>query len=199
MRAMGMLARSWFGVVALAMAGSAAASSEEELRNRYLDEARKSASQVMNQLRAELTKEMERSGPIRSITVCKYSAPETTSNISRQTGMRVTRVTLRPRNRALGEADAWEQQILLDFEKRLAKGEKIEALEAADVVTEPTGRFFRYMKAIPMGQPCMACHGPVAAMSEGVKAQLAAEYPHDRAVNYELGQVRGGVSVKKAF
>ncbi|HJW27310.1 MAG TPA: DUF3365 domain-containing protein [Rhodocyclaceae bacterium] len=195
---MGKAVRNGLGVLLVAL-GLGASAADDDVRARYADEARKAATQVMTQIRAELMREMERTGPIRSIVVCKYSAPEMTSAVSRQTGMRVTRVSLRPRNRALGEPDPWEQQVLLDFEKRLSKGEKIEGLETSEVVTEPAGRFFRYMKAIPVAQPCLACHGPVAAMSEGVKAQLAQEYPHDRAVNYELGQVRGGVSVKRPY
>lgn len=161
------------------------------------DEARKSALQLLTQIKGEVIKELERTGPIRAVVVCKYSAPELTSNLSRQTGMRVTRVALRVRNRALGEADPWEQKAILDFEKRLAGGEKIETLEAAEIVNEPTGRMFRYAKAIPMGQPCMACHGPVSGMSEAVKAQIAGEYPHDNAVDFQVGQVRGAISVKK--
>lgn len=189
-------------LVAAALAGllaSAAPAGEEETRARLLDEARKGAATMLAQVRGEMVRELERTGPIRAIVVCKYTAPEVASTVSRQTGMRVTRVSLRPRNPALGEADSWEQQHLLDFEKRVAKGEKAESLEVAEVVSEPSGRHFRYLKAIPMGQPCLACHGPVAGLSEGVKAQLANEYPHDRAVDYQVGQVRGAVSIKKAF
>lgn len=185
-----------FASVLLARQGLAA---DEEVRAKLLDEARKAATAMLTHVRGEVTKELERTGPIRAIVVCKYTAPEVASSVSRQTGMRVARVSLRPRNPALGEADSWEQHNLLDFEKRVAKGEKPEALEVSEIVTEPSGRYFRYMKAIPMGQPCLACHGPVATLSDGVKAQLAAEYPHDRAVDYQVGQVRGAVSVKKAF
>ena len=149
-------------------------------------------------MRGELIKELERTGPIRAIVVCKYSVPEITSNISRQTGMRVTRVSLRPRNRALGDPDPWEQKVLLDFEKRVSKGEKAETLEFSELVEEPLGKAFRYLKAIPMAQPCMACHGPSGQLSDGVRAQLAAEYPKDIAADYQVGQVRGGVSVKKS-
>lgn len=171
---------------------------DEEMRH-LVEDARKASVQILTQIRGEVTKEMERTGPIRAIVVCKYSAPEITSVVSRQTGMRVTRVSLRVRNRALGEADPWEQQALLDFEKRLAKGEKIEALETSEIINEPAGKMFRYAKAIPMGQPCMACHGPVSGLSDAVKAQLATEYPFDRAVDFQLGQIRGAVSVKKSL
>lgn len=165
----------------------------------FTDEARKVAMQLVTQVRGELGKELERTGPIRAITVCKYSVPELSSNLSRHTGWRVTRVALRTRNSALGQPDAWEQKVLLDFERMVTKGEKIDTLEYAEAVSEPAGKAWRYMKAIPMQPPCLACHGPVDQLSEGVRAQLAAEYPYDKAVDYNLGQVRGAVSVKKFF
>ncbi|WP_265943506.1 Tll0287-like domain-containing protein [Dechloromonas sp. A34] len=171
---------------------------DDELRG-LVDESRRVSSQLLGQVRGELVKELERTGPIRAIVVCKYSVPEITSNISRQTGMRVTRVALRPWNRALGDPDPWEQKVLLDFGKRLANGERVEALEFFEKVDEPAGRAFRYMKAIPMTQPCLICHGPVKTLSEGIRAQLADEYPNQKAVEYEVGQVRGGVSVKKGL
>jgi len=179
-------------------ATSVVAAEDEALRN-FTEEGRKLSSTLLAQTRGELVRELERTGPIRAIIVCKYSVPEITSAISRQSGMRVTRVALRPRNRALGEPDSWEQKVLLDFEKRLAKGERVETMEFSEAIQEPIGKVMRYMKAIPMGQPCMACHGPVNQLSEGVRSQLATEYPGDKAVEYRVGQIRGGVSVKKTI
>jgi hypothetical protein len=165
--------------------------------NRLREDARKVAGQLLQHIRSELVREMERTGPIRSVIVCKYSVPELTSALSRQTGARVTRVSLRPRNPSLGAADPWEQSVLADFDKRVARGEKAEGLEHAEVVSEPQGKFFRYMRAIPMQPACSGCHGPVDGLSEGVKAQLAIEYPHDRAIGFLPGQVRGAVVYKK--
>lgn len=162
-----------------------------------LDDARKVSDRLLGEIRAELLRELERSGPVRAVIVCKYSAPEISATISRETGMRVTRVSLRPRNRTIGEPDVWEQKVLLDFEKRVTAGEKAEGLERSEVVVEPAGRYFRYMKAIPVGQPCLVCHGPVENIPEAVRAKLSGEYPHDHGVNYGLGQVRGAVSIKK--
>jgi hypothetical protein len=53
------------------------------------------------------------------------------------------------------------------------------------------------MKAIPTGKVCLSCHGPVEQISEAVKAQIANEYPHDRAVGFAEGSIRGAVTVKK--
>lgn len=186
------------GLVLVAVLLSPTAGADDALKV-FAEEARKVATQLVTQVRGELTKELERTGPIRAITVCKYSVPELSSNISRHTGWRVTRVALRARNGALGQADAWEQKVLLDFERAVAKGEKVDTLEYAEAVSEPAGKALRYMKAIPMQPPCLACHGPVDQLSEGVRAQLATEYPYDKAVDYSLGQVRGAVSVKKFY
>jgi hypothetical protein len=186
------------GILAVMLATIASVHADDDLLS-LTQGARKASQQLSTHIRGEVVKELDRTGPIRAIVVCKYSAPELASSISRQTGMRVTRVALRVRNPALGEADAWEQQALLDFEKRVAKGEKAEAMEFAEIVIEPAGRAFRYVKAIPMAQPCLVCHGSVANLSEAVKSQLAAEYPFDRAVDFQVGQIRGAISVKKTF
>ena len=162
-----------------------------------LDEARKASGRLLGEIRSELTRELERSGPVRAIIVCKYSAPEIAIAISRETGMRVTRVSLRPRNRMIGDPDVWEQQVLLDFEKRVSEGKKADAMEYSEVVVEPAGSYFRYMKAIPVGQACLTCHGPVENIPGAVRAKLGGEYPHDLGVNYRLGEVRGAVSIKK--
>ena len=186
--------RGWLMVGALLCMGMTQA--DDEFR-RLTDEGRRMSGKIIDQIRGELMKELERTGPLRAIIVCKYSAPEITSALSRQHGMRITRVSLRPRNRATGEADAWEQQVLLEFEKRQTKGEKPETLEYAEIVQEPAGRFFRYMKALPAAPVCATCHGQ--NLSEGVKAQLATEYPGDKAADYPVGSIRGAVSIKKGL
>lgn len=184
---------------AVAFAGtlsSAAAQSPEDLR-RWYDDGRKVAEQFMQQLSGELRRELELSGPLRGIIVCKFGAPEMASTLSRRTGWRVSRVSLRTRNPALGLPDAWEHRVLKDFDQRQARGEKAETLEFGEVVREPGGSYFRYMKALPVGRVCLECHGPQESLSKEVKERLAIDYPHDRGTGYSLGQVRGAVTVKR--
>lgn len=162
-----------------------------------LEESRRIASDLVSQVAGELVRALEFSGPLRAIVVCKYSVPEITSNLSRQSGWRVSRVTLKPRNPALGMADAWEQRVLMDFERRVERGERAEDLEHREIVTEPQGRYYRYMKALPVGPLCVGCHGPADKVSEAVRAQIGVDYKGDKAVSYLPGQIRGGVSVKR--
>lgn len=188
--------RAILGAAGLAAAVAAAAQDTAEVR-RIADETRKAAAELVAQVRGALTKELEYSGPMRAVVVCKYTVPELTSALSRRTGWRVTRVSLRPRNPALGSPDPWEQRVLLDFEKRAERGEKADTLDFGEVVVEPAGRYYRYMKALPMAPVCVSCHGPDEAMTGAVRSLLETEYPHDRARGFAIGQVRGAVTVKR--
>jgi Protein of unknown function (DUF3365) len=171
--------------------------SAQELPKPALDEARKASTELVMSVRSELLKAIEASGPLRAIVVCKYTVPEIASAISRKYGARVTRISLNPRNPALGWGDAWEQKVLMAFEERVAKGEAAEGMDHAEVTAEPSGRFVRYMRALPVLPACMHCHGPAEQISEPIRNQLAHDYPHDRAVGALLGKVRGAVTFKK--
>jgi hypothetical protein len=187
-------------VIALAAAAlaamavlSARAADETEL----LTTSRQIAGQLLQRLGGELRAELARGGPEGAIAVCKKAAPEIAGELSRQTGARVARVSLRTRNPMLGQADSWEQTVLADFDRRAAAGEKPETLEYAELVEEPQGRYYRYMKAIPVQPLCLTCHGTDATVPESVKAGLKADYPHDRALGYSQGQIRGAVTIKR--
>lgn len=183
----------WLAAFACAAFG---ASHEEALRP-FIEQSRKVSGELIRQIGGEMRKEVEATGPMRAVMVCKYAAPEVASSLSRLNGMRVTRVSLKARNPALGFPDPWEQNVLMEFDRRAARGERAEAIEHAELVSEPTGRYLRYMKAIPTGKVCLACHGPTEQISDAVKAQIANEYPHDRAVGFVEGSIRGAVSIKK--
>lgn len=191
------LRRAFQLLAALALAASVPAQPNEEPPRAALEEARKAAAELVNSVRGELLKAIEASGPLRAIVVCKYSVPEIASSISRKYGARVTRVSLTPRNPSLGWGDVWEQKILMNFDERVARGEKGEGMEHFEVVAEPSGKFLRYMRVLPMLPVCMHCHGPADQISESIRSALAHEYPHDRAVGVPVGKVRGAVTFKK--
>ena len=180
-----------------ALAVAALGARAQDVPRPALEEARKASAELVTSVRSELLKAIDASGPLRAIVVCKYTVPEISSSISRRYGARVTRVSLSPRNPALGWGDAWEQKVLMAFEERVARGEVAEGMDHAEVTTEPSGRFVRYMRVLPMMPACMHCHGPAEQISEPIRQQLAHDYPHDKAVGAQLGKVRGAVTFKK--
>lgn len=158
--------------------------------------ARKTAAGFMKELGAAFKREMAAGGPAATVKVCSEIAPEIAGRISRKTGWRVTRVGTRVRNPLLGMPDAWEQKVLADFERRAAKGESFDKMSFSEVVEEPDGRYFRFMKAIGVKPLCLACHGPEDRLAPKIRAVLKERYPHDKATDYKAGDLRGAISIK---
>jgi len=189
--------KAWLPLsLALALSATAACADDEVAK--FQDDSRKIVKELMAQLGGAMQKEMQANGPVGTIKVCKDIAPAIASELSRKSGQRVSRVSLKVRNPLLGSPDAWEQKVLMDFDKRLEK-ENPAGMEFAEVVSEPQGKYLRYMKAIPTQDLCLKCHGMPASIAQPVKDQLSAEYPHDKATGYAPSEIRGAISIKKAL
>ena len=149
------------------------------------------------ELGSALKAELDKNGPAGAIAVCRDIAPSVANRLSLENGWKVTRVGTRVRNAMLGTPDAWEQEVLQDFQKRAEQGENYADMAKAEVVNESGGRYFRFMKAIPVQELCLNCHGPAEDIKAEVKAALGENYPHDQATGYQLGELRGAFSVKQ--
>ncbi|MEF8709447.1 MAG: DUF3365 domain-containing protein [Candidatus Accumulibacter propinquus] len=161
-----------------------------------LADTRKTALPVLPKVVQAMQTAVSEQGPVGAISVCKEKAPQLLQDMRRQTGWNIRRVSLKTRNPATGTPDAWETRQLAGFNIQVANGAKPEQLEVGEVVTAPDGkRSYRYMKALPVVEVCLSCHGAVDSLSADLKTALARDYPHDRATGYATGQVRGALSV----
>ncbi len=163
-----------------------------------LAEARQVAGMVPPKLLQVLTEEIAKGGPASAIEVCNVKAPQMAKAASEQTGWTVKRVSLQNRN-PKAVPDAWERAVLEDFDKRAAAGESPTTLEKGELVSNgDKGNEYRYMRALPVGNICLACHGADDKLSAEVKSKLQSLYPNDKAVGYTLGQLRGAMTIRKA-
>ncbi len=160
-------------------------------------EAQQVAKELVSKLGAALKQALSESGPEAAISVCRDTAPMIANSLSRRTGWKVGRVSLQVRNPLIGQPDAWEQKILQRFDYEAAGGASAAKLVAAEIVTEPQGEYFRFMKALPVKPLCLTCHGTERTIPESVQIRLAKEYPNDAATGYAAGQIRGAVSIKR--
>ncbi|MFA6972143.1 MAG: DUF3365 domain-containing protein [Gallionella sp.] len=181
-------------VLSTLLALNAVSACADEL-SQYSIDARAVAMPFLKQLGEINKKAISEGGPESAIQVCRDIAPKMTSDISRQTGWKMTRVSLKVRTPLLGTPDAWEQNQLQAFAARAAQGEKPETMEVSEIVQEPAGKSFRFMKAIAIQPGCLSCHGE--QIPENVQAKLNADYPHDKATGYSTGQIRGALSIKR--
>ena len=183
------------GILALLLiAGSTKASDQIAKRKAAAEQASKA---FLMELKGELTRQLKTGKPQAAVAVCTRVAPEIASRISRDHGWKVTRIGTRVRNSMLGMPDAWEQTVLKQFRERAAKGEHYAKMSHAEVVTEPGGRYYRFMKAIGVKPVCLMCHGSKDQIPAPVKAVLEKKYPRDQAIGYRTGELRGAVSIKQ--
>lgn len=164
----------------------------------WLAEARKVASAVPPKLLQVLTDEIAKGGPESAIEVCRDKAPQMAKAASEQTGWTIRRVSLRNRN-PKAVPDAWERAALEDFDRRAAAGENPATLEKGELVTDGERKEYRYMKALPVQQICLACHGAPDKLKPEVSAQLHKLYPDDKGVGYAIGQIRGAMTIRRAM
>ena len=155
-------------------------------------QARDAVAEFAGALKAELTAAMQAGGPLSAIEVCHTRAPAIADAVSLDSGMQVSRVSLRNRNPGNAPTE-WQAAVLRDFEARLAAGEAADALSWQEIAQTDGPREYRFMKAIPTAPMCLACHGQ--SLAPAVAEKIAELYPEDKATGYREGDIRGAFVV----
>jgi hypothetical protein len=157
---------------------------------------------------------------------CPRIAPEIASDFSRQTGYLVRRVTEKTRNSRNTPDDwellqlrkfakmAADGEPRTQFDITKPDGTLMPTMEyeVYEVVEEPRAKgkdkkiagervaYFRYMRSITMPGldklPCLKCHGTADQLAPGVQEMVNFYYPHDKAMGYVPGDVRGAWTIK---
>jgi hypothetical protein len=186
--------RALAGSVAVLVMATSIASADQIALEQGASEV---AATFLEELGEAMTREMTKGGPIEAIIVCTKLAPDIAGRLSREHGWRVTRVGTRVRSPLLGMPDAWEQRVLAEFTERAAKGAAFTGMTHSEVVTEPDGQYYRFMKPIMVQPKCLLCHGSSDQIPESIRIMLKQQYPFDRAIGYKAGELRGAVSIKQ--
>jgi Protein of unknown function (DUF3365) len=167
----------------------------EQIGSQDAEQAKGLIKEFATTLQGELQGAMKAGGPTQAIGVCKDRAPAIAADLSARSGWEVGRTSLKVRNQAKNLPDVWETGVLEDFEARKAAGEPLDTMAFAAVVESDGVKRFRFMKPIPTGEVCLACHG--SAITPEVAAVLDAQYPGDQARGFALGDIRGAFSLSK--
>jgi len=157
-----------------------------------LDHAKKATAAFAGALKSELVAAMQSGGPIEAIDVCNTRAVLISEEVSLEQGMTLSRVSQKNRNPD-NAPNEWQAAVLDSFEARELAGEAPATLAWHEVADTGTGKEFRFMKAIPTGAVCLACHGETLAPP--VAEKLAELYPEDKATGYSEGDIRGAFVV----
>ena len=136
---------------------------------------------------------IQTSGAPKTVEVCKTLAPQITAKYADKThaqghtwSLRRTSEKIRNPNNA---PDEWETKVLQQFAEQAKQGADLSKLSYGEQV----GNQYRYMKAIAIAEPCLACHG--TDVKQPVHDMLKQHYPNDKAIGFNAGDLRGAFSL----
>ena len=166
----------------------------DDVEAQYAQSAHRLVRELARTLKHRLTEALDEQGKIQAVESCHLNAPDIVKRLSERSNWSIRRTSLKVRN--LEDApDKWELGVLKDFERRKAAGEPVDNLEHHAVVEVQGKPVFRYMRAIPVKNLCLNCHGE--HVDSKVRAQLDSLYPFDQAIGFHLGDIRGAYSLSR--
>ena len=147
-------------------------------------------------LKGELEAGIKAGGPVKALEICSTKAPQISEKITTEKAMQVSRVSLKNRSPA-NAPNVWQKMVLENFATRKAAGADPTTLEFSEIVEHQGHKEFRFMKAIPTGGVCLACHGE--NLAKGVQETITTLYPDDKATGFKSGDIRGAFVVTKVL
>lgn len=141
-------------------------------------------------LKSALMSAMSDGGTQQAVKVCNEQAPEIANEISLEQGMTLSRTSLKYRN-PNNKPSKWQEKILEDFDIKNKNGTPLNKLSFLGQENEN----IYYMKAIPMMGMCASCHGDY--IEPELNKTIKSYYPKDKAVGFDVGDIRGAFVVTK--
>lgn len=157
------------------------------LEQQVNDTSRYFAGQAFSALNAVLMQKIKEVGPDGAVLFCNERALPLTDSVAQQHGINIQRLAYRNRNPSNATTNE-ERNILVGWEESLKKN------QALTPKIVQNGEQIDWYGAITIAHPrCLDCHG---LLQEGdilneTLQQIKKHYPNDKAVNFELGDVRG--------
>ena len=108
----------------------------------------------------------------------------------------IKRISLKYRN-PVNKPTIQEELILKSFEEKLLAGSNFNDLVFKQTTTNYKEKTITYIKAIPTKSVCLNCHGN--SIDKKVLREIKKNYPDDKAIGYNLGQIRGAFLVRHTF
>lgn len=169
-----------------------------EITEQLKSALRSDAKTFMDSLKSVLIKEIQTRGIVSAVSVCSDTAQVLTNNYGISKGIYIKRVSFKNRN-PMNVPDEFESKVLNIFEEMHSKNQIKQETEYVELVEENGISKVRYMKPILVQPECLSCHGKEEQISPQVKEVINKIYPDDKAKGYQMGDLRGAVSILKTL
>ena len=144
-------------------------------------------------LKTELQTEMkaDKTG-VSAVTFCTTKATKITAEVNSKLPAyaKVRRTALKLRNEKDNSADALDTKIMQEYIASI----EAKTLTLKDIKVVKDGDITRVYKPLLAKPVCLVCHG--SKISPAIQEEITKGYPHDKAVNFEEGSLRGVIVVE---
>lgn len=147
-------------------------------------EAADASKQLLQSLGGKLKASIEKHGPVEAIGVCSLEAMPLTQKVAQEKGLLMRRISDKPRNPKNAATDS-ERALLDEMRADLAK-------DALKPLYRDEHSVYKPLLIQPL---CLVCHGET--LTPDVATAIKKTYPADKAVGYQLGQLRGAVKITR--
>lgn len=132
-----------------------------------------------------LSAAMKEGGVKKAVDFCHVEAAPIADSLSKQFGIRISRVSDKPRVPSHGVTD-YEQVFMNEYRNAMAQGQPL------GHKTYVGGGVPTVYKPIALKGLCLNCHGtPGETLKEENLAFIQSLYPEDKAIGYKEGELRG--------
>lgn len=152
-----------------------------------LARGRQVAEAAFKELSGNLQQAIAKGGFTNAIEFCSAKAMPLTLAVAQKEGVKLARVSHRPRN-PINAADAHEQALIKSFQE-LSVGA---AAPKPVVEPGPDGGTIFYAPIVITNPLCLNCHGePAKEIAADTLAAISKRYPKDQATGFKMNDVRG--------
>ncbi len=157
----------------------------ETLSDVYKEKGMEVAMASQGELGKNLMRAIEEKGTAKAIDFCKTKATRITDSMGIMKNVLIKRVTDKPRN-VSNLANLEELGFMTAFKRQVANKGEIRA------ITKETDDEVYFYYPITTNAMCLQCHGtPQKDIEPSVLETLSVLYPQDKAIDYDIQQLRG--------
>lgn len=153
---------------------------------KYLDLGNEISNHIQTELLKKVSKAIEKGGTDGAVAYCNINAIPVTDSISKIHQVEIQRLSDRNRN---PQNEIKQKQDILAWDK--IKEKKMDFIEQ-----DSLGGIY-YYKPIAIKMPtCIQCHGGKENISESTQKIISEKYPNDKAIGYQINDMRGMWKIK---
>jgi len=170
----------------------AAPQSKEEMQMQsVIKQGKEGVALLAKTLGKNMKMHMKKGGPMDALNFCSNEAYDLTQTVNQKLPNGVTVKRVSKLHRSPANAPIQNEEIILDSLEKLQKSGVI--LPEYIVEKIDTKRFKYYKPLLIDKAVCLKCHGDVKDID--MKRAIAERYPLDKALGYEMNDLRGAIIV----